>query len=155
MKVPKMYKSSDRYNAGTDVIYDDDSKLQYAPFIYAGVTAKDNGDGGGDDEEGEDTMVITLDAAGTADVSFKEIKDAFEAGKIIVLKFVSEMEGTYIGGFYYLVGVTNTGDAPIYYRAYLASVVQSTEDDTVTNKIDMIELEAATETDNMNEHVVG
>lgn len=41
--VPKMYKSSDRYNAGTDVIYNDDSKLQYAPFIYATTQSGDNG----------------------------------------------------------------------------------------------------------------
>lgn len=57
MKVPNYYKSSDRYNAGTDVIYNDESKLQYAPFIYASVTAKDNGDGG-DDEGGEDEMTV-------------------------------------------------------------------------------------------------
>ena len=80
MKVPKMYKSSDRYNAGTDVIYNDESKLQYAPFIYAGVTAKDNGDGGGDDEEGEDTMVVIYDSqAGTINKSFKDLKDALDA----------------------------------------------------------------------------
>ena len=59
MKVPKMYKSSDRYNAGTDVIYNDDSKLQYAPFIYANTQSGDtesgdSGDGGdGGDEEGD------------------------------------------------------------------------------------------------------
>lgn len=52
MKVPKMYKSSDRYNAGTDVIYNDDSKLQYAPFIYATTQSGDSG------EEGDDTMAI-------------------------------------------------------------------------------------------------
>ena len=85
MKVPKMYKSSDRYNAGTDVIYNDDSKLQYAPFIYASITAKDNGDGG-DDEEGEDTMVIHLNAEGTAlDKSWNEIKNAVVDGKVCVL----------------------------------------------------------------------
>lgn len=59
MKVPKMYKSSDLYNAGTDVVYNDDSKLQYAPFIYATmqtVDSSDSGDGGdgGDAEEGDE-----------------------------------------------------------------------------------------------------
>ena len=82
MKVPKLYKSSDRYNAGTDVIYNDDSKLQYAPFIYAGVTAKDNGDDGGDDEEGEDTMVVrSVDSV--LDKTWKEIYDACKSGKVV------------------------------------------------------------------------
>lgn len=80
MKVPKMYKSSDRYNAGTDVIYDDDSKLQYAPFIYA-TTGGDSGDGGnGDDEEGEDSMVINL-VNGALDKTWNEIYEAVNAGK--------------------------------------------------------------------------
>lgn len=54
MKVPKMYKSSDLYDAGTDVIYNDESKLQYAPFIYATTVSGDSGDDGGDDEEGDE-----------------------------------------------------------------------------------------------------
>ena len=85
MKVPKMYKSSDLYNAGTDVIYNDDSKLQYAPFIYATTHNGDSGDGG-DDEEGEDSMVIHLNAEGTAlDKSWSEIKNAVDDGKVCVL----------------------------------------------------------------------
>lgn len=91
MKVPKMYKSSDRYNAGTDVIYDDDSKLQYAPFVYAGVTAKDNGDGGGDDEEGEDVMVVNVIwndelSSYELDKNWSEIKTEVAAGKLVMLK---------------------------------------------------------------------
>ena len=54
MKVPKMYKSSDLYDAGTDVIYNDESKLQYAPFIYATTVSGDSGVDGGDDEEGDE-----------------------------------------------------------------------------------------------------
>ena len=46
MKVPIRYKSSDRYNAGVDVVYDDESKLQYAPFIYATTASGDNGGDG-------------------------------------------------------------------------------------------------------------
>lgn len=89
MKVPKMYKSSDRYNAGTDVIYDNDSKLEYAPFIYAGVTAKDNGEGG--DEEGEDVMVVnvTFDdelSNYKLDKNWSEIQAAITAGKLVVLR---------------------------------------------------------------------
>lgn len=111
MKVPKMYKSSDRYNAGTDVIYNDESKLQYAPFIYAGVTAKDNGDGGGDDEEGEDTMVVIYDSqAGTINKSFKDLKDALDAGKIVTMPvIVLDAEGALIENVYYLVGLSNMG----------------------------------------------
>lgn len=59
MKVPKMYKSSDLYDAGTDVIYNDDSKLQYAPFTYATTQSGDSSDSGesgdgGDAEEGDE-----------------------------------------------------------------------------------------------------
>lgn len=90
MKVPKMYKSSDRYNAGTDVIYDDDSKLEYAPFIYAGVTAKDNGEGG--DEEGEDVMVVKYDGT-KLDKSYKEITDALSSGKYVYVYQYNEISG--------------------------------------------------------------
>lgn len=58
MKVPKMYKSSDRYNAGVDVIYDDDSKLQIAPFVYASTESGDNGADEGGDEEGDEVMTV-------------------------------------------------------------------------------------------------
>ena len=96
MKVPKMYKSSDRYNAGTDVIYDDDSKLQYAPFIYATAESGDNGDdsGGGDDEEGEETMVVKYDNENQRmDKTWQEVKDASLAGKIVVLIHDDSGEG--------------------------------------------------------------
>ena len=84
MKVPKMYKSSDRYNAGTDVIYNDDSKLQYAPFIYATTESGDSGD-----EGGEYTMVVhaSLNEADklTLDKTFKEIYDAVSNGNVHIV----------------------------------------------------------------------
>lgn len=88
MKVPNMYKSSDRYNAGTDVIYDDGSKLQYAPFIYA---TTDSGDGGAD-EEGEDVMIVNITADestgfATADKTFTEIKGLISGGKNVMFKW--------------------------------------------------------------------
>ena len=87
MKVPKMYKSSDLYDAGTDVIYDDDSKLQYAPFVYA----TDSGDSG-DDEEGEETMVVTYDGE-KLDKSYKEITDALSSGKFVYVHQLDEYTG--------------------------------------------------------------
>lgn len=83
MKVPKMYKSSDRYNAGTDVIYNDESKLQYAPFIYATTQSGDNGGDGGDDEEGDEAMLIHINADSELDKNYKEISDAVAAGKVV------------------------------------------------------------------------
>lgn len=86
MKVPKMYKSSDRYNAGTDVIYDDDSKVQFAPFIYATAESGDNGADEGGDEEGEDSMIITYDSTNNRyDKKWQEVKDASIAGKTVML----------------------------------------------------------------------
>lgn len=89
MKVPKMYKSSDRYNAGTDVIYNDESKLQYAPFIYATTESGDNGGDGGDDEEGDEGMVVTITTNETlgvdiGDKTFDEIESAMKAGKSVI-----------------------------------------------------------------------
>ena len=149
MKVPIKYKSSDRYNAGTDIVYDDGSKLQYAPFIYAGVTAKDNGDGGGDDEEGEDTMVVILDdETSTIDKSYKDIKDAYDAGKIVLLKYTQDLgdEG-YIAAVYYLVTFNTLGESPNIYRASFATAVKYEGD----NIIDMLEFKSSTETDNMTQ----
>lgn len=93
MKVPKMYKSSDRYNAGTDVIYNDESKLQYAPFIYATTESGDNGADDGGDEEGEDTMVVHM-ALNEADKfyldkTFKEINDAVSTGVVHIISDTS------------------------------------------------------------------
>ena len=90
MKVPKMYKSSDLYDAGTDVIYNDDSKLQYAPFIYATNGSGDSGDGG--DEEGEDTMVVKYDGT-KLDKSYKEITDALSSGKYVYVYQYNEISG--------------------------------------------------------------
>lgn len=86
MKVPKMYKSSDLYDAGTDVIYDDDSKLQYAPFIYATTKSSDSGgDDDGGDEEGEDTMVIKFDADNDRyDKTWQDVLDAVKSGKTVI-----------------------------------------------------------------------
>lgn len=88
MKVPIRYKSSDRYNAGVDVVYDDDSKLQYAPFIYATTASGDNGGDGGD-EEGEDSMVVNInvtEAGMSLDKTWQEIYDAVGAGKSVYIK---------------------------------------------------------------------
>lgn len=85
MKVPIRYKSSDRYNAGVDVVYDDESKLQYAPFIYATTASGDNG-GDGEDEEGEDSMVVHLTGAVdamTADKTWLDISNAIVNDKAV------------------------------------------------------------------------
>lgn len=101
MKVPKMYKSSDRYNAGVDVIYDDDSKLQYAPFIHATTESGDNGADDGGDEEGEDSMLIKYDYDNERfDKTWQEVKDASLAGKTVIL----------------VIDDSNSGDDP--YTAY-------------------------------------
>lgn len=89
LKVPIRYKSSDRYNAGVDVVYDDDSKLQYAPFIYATTASGDNGGDEGGDEEGEDTMVVNAimgENALSLDKTWQEIHDAIEAGKCVYIR---------------------------------------------------------------------
>lgn len=84
MKVPNQYKSSDLYDAGTDVVYNDDSKLQYAPFVYATTASGDNGG----DEEGEDVMVVhvlTEDSSIVLDKNWTEIKEALDGGKFVFL----------------------------------------------------------------------
>lgn len=84
MKVPIKYKSSDRYNAGVDVVYNDGSKLQYPPFVYATTVSGDNG---GEDEEGEDeTMLIIENSEMALDKSFDEIKTAMSQGKVCVIQ---------------------------------------------------------------------
>lgn len=87
MKVPIRYKSSDRYNAGVDVVYDDESKMQYAPFVYA-TTA--SGDNGGDDggEEGEDVMVVNIVTSTNSvslDKTWTEISNAVSEGKMVLM----------------------------------------------------------------------
>lgn len=146
MKVPKMYKSSDRYNAGTDVIYDDDSKLQYAPFIYATEESGDNGDsgGGGDDEEGEDIMVVIYDeTTQSIDKSFKDLKDALKSGKLIILdKAEVDDESGYQVNRYYLVHLENVVEGE--YVAIFATVI---DDDGV--EVVPWSFTASTETDVM------
>ena len=71
------------------MIYDDDSKLQYAPFIYATTGSGDSGDDGGDDEEGEDSMVVTITVDSTrniaiGDKTFAEIQAAMTSGKSVI-----------------------------------------------------------------------
>lgn len=88
MKVPIRYKSSDRYNAGVDVVYDDESKLQYAPLIYATTASGDNG-GDSEDEEGEDSMVVNAimgESALSLDKTWQEISDAIETGKCVYIR---------------------------------------------------------------------
>lgn len=147
MKVPKMYKSSDRYNAGTDVIYDDDSKLQYAPFIYATTESGDNGDGGGDDEEGEDTMVVVYDSqAGTINKSFKDLKDALDSGKIVTMPvIILDAEGAIIENVYYLVGISSMGVEEDKDATFGSITVET---DVATPQI--MTFTASTDTDNMN-----
>lgn len=123
MKVPKMYKSSDLYDAGTDVIYNDESKLQYAPFIYATTGSGDSGgDGGdgGDDGEGEDSMVINITGVGgtlSLDKTWQEIYDAVKDGKCVYLRQASESDNddiNYTLWSVYFVGVDNTNDPNPY-----------------------------------------
>lgn len=152
MKVPKMYKSSGRYNAGTDVIYNDDSKLQYAPFIYATAESGDNGgDGGGDDEEGEDTMVVIFDSAtGAIDKSFKELKDAVNSGKIVLLKrILLDDETGFAAQINYLTSLDNQGADE--YVALFSSVHL----DDGEFLLDVVQFDAANETDNMTIHTEG
>lgn len=88
MKVPIMYKSSERYKAGTDIVYDDGSKLQYPPFIYAVTESGDSGGDGGDDEEGEDIMLIERAVNGSLNKSFSDILSAMTAGKSCIILFI-------------------------------------------------------------------
>ena len=152
MKVPKMYKSSDRYNAGTDVVYNDDSKLQYAPFIYATVTAKDNGDDGGD-EEGEDSMVVIYDSEENAiDKSFKELKDAVKAGKIVVMNEVSQDDETGFGTqIFYLTYLDNQTAGK--YHAYFTTVYS--DGGGGETEMNVRQFDAENETDNMILHQAG
>lgn len=119
MKVPNMYKSSDLYNGGTDVIYNDDSKLQYAPFIYATTESGDSGDGE-DEDEGEDGMVVIvtsneLEGTAVCDKTFGEIKTALEAGKFVAFKWGETVSsaiildtGQFTVSFYYDLNTMGT-----------------------------------------------
>lgn len=96
-KIPIFYKSSDRYNAGTDVIYDDGSKQQFAPFIYATTQAKDNGGDTPDPEGDDESMVVMINTDNELDKNYKEINDAFSAGKNVIAIF-NYGEGNVISG---------------------------------------------------------
>lgn len=105
MKVPIRYKSSDRYNAGVDVVYDDESKLEYAPFVYATTASGDNG--GSEDEEGEDSMVVHINVDSTPvtlDKNWTEIKEAIESGTFVYLIDIGESNTTikYIDSYEYV-----------------------------------------------------
>lgn len=79
MKVPNFYKSSDLYNGGTDVVYDDESTLQYAPFIHATMESGDSG--------GDDALIVTFswsDGTPTIDKTWLEISNACVAGKNVI-----------------------------------------------------------------------
>lgn len=82
-----MYKSSERYKAGTDIVYDDGSKLQYPPFIYAVTESGDSGADGGDDEEGEDVMVIRKEN-GYLNKNFNDILSAMLEGKSCIILYI-------------------------------------------------------------------
>ena len=145
--MPKMYKSSDRYNAGTDVIYDDDSKLQYAPFVYATTESGDNGDdsGGNDDEEGEEGMVVIYDSqAGTINKSFNDLKDALDTGKIVTLHEIIGGGEILLENVYYLVGLSS-GGAEENKVAIFATIT------TVSNQAtpQLMTFVSSTDTDNM------
>lgn len=94
MKVPIRYKSSDRYNAGVDVVYDDESKLQYAPFIYAGTQSGDNGTDDGGDEEGEDIMVVHIKENDALDKNWEEILGAMKTGMVVINSVDTDEEVT-------------------------------------------------------------
>lgn len=153
MKVPKMYKSSDRYNAGTDVIYDDDSKLQYAPFVYATAESGDSGDdsGGGDDEEGDETMVVKYDKENSRfDKTWKEVRDASVAGKIVVILMddSDEVDAYDTFGVYYLTEVVT--EESKYYATFMGSYNKATIDGQPPVNIDHTEpifLEASSPND--------
>lgn len=119
LKVPVQYKSSGRYNAGVDVIYDDESKLQYAPFIYATTQSGDNGPDEGGDEEGEDTMIITYDGANERyDKTWKEAVDAFNSGKTVVIKDPTNSEdpNSNVTVWYLVKILPNVAAAPENYK---------------------------------------
>lgn len=151
MKVPIMYKSSDRFNAGTDVIYDDESKLQYAPFIYAAAESGDSGGDGGDDEEGEDSMVVIYNEDTHAiDKSFKDLKDAVNAGKIVVMKDVFLDDETGFGEqIFYLTSLDNQ-NADQYYAYFTTVYSDDSELETSVRQFD-----ATSDTDNMTLHQAG
>ena len=116
-----MYKSSDRYNAGVDVIYDDDSKLQYAPFIYATTQSGDNGAEGGD-EEGEDSMVIKYDTENSRyDKTWQEVKDASLAGKTVMI--IEDHSNSYVEPYsdYVIYYLTQLGENDGYYATFMGS----------------------------------
>ena len=118
-----MYKSSERYNAGTDVIYDDQFKLQYAPFIYATAESGDSG-GGGDDEEGEDSMLIHINNDYELDKNYKEISDAVASGKVVFAIFdMGEGEVVTARNVYYL---THQEIDSGTYVVHLTSMTQGT-----------------------------
>ena len=153
MKIPIMYKSSDRFNAGTDVIYDDDSKLQYAPFIYATTESGDNGGDSGDDEEGEDSMVVIYDEdTHSINKSFKDLKDAVKEGKTVVLTDVPlDDETGFSEQIIYLTSLDNQNAGQYY--AYFTTVYSDGGEDE--NEMSVRQFDATSETDNMILHQLG
>lgn len=144
LKVPIKYKSSDRYNAGVDVVYNDGSKLQFAPFIYATTQSGDNGGDSGD-EEGEETMVVIFDSTTMSiDKSFNDLVDAVKTGKIVVLKKVTlDDESRFVAYIAYLTRIENQNAGEYY--AYFSIVVS----DDSTHELNVIKLTATNGTDNM------
>ena len=133
MKVPIRYKSSDRYNAGVDVVYDDESKMQYAPFVYATTASGDSGDDGG--EEGEDSMVVNIIAGEnelSLDKTWQEIYDAIKDGKCVYLRQTIELEteNGYILQPVSYVGV-DSSDTPVTYTVASYVLSQSVDNEVI------------------------
>lgn len=140
MKVPIRYKSSDRYNAGVDVVYDDESKMQYAPFVYATTASGGNGE----DEEGEDVMFVNITSSGDLDKTWKEIKQAVDNGQIVVFKngdvnvanglefsYLDSIVNAVVGDTPYRVNVhssshTAIGEGTVYYHEFSSATVDGT-----------------------------
>lgn len=154
MKVPKMYKSSDLYDAGTDVIYDDDSKLEYAPFIYATTKSGDGGDGG-DDEEGEEGMVVHVDFVnGTSDVSYATLENALNTGKIVYIVGSDVSDSTSAKFPLYLMSIEDKGgEAAPRYGAVFADLMINTEDNNIFSPNGMIVLVASTDSELMTVYI--
>lgn len=137
MKVPIRYKSSDRYNAGVDVVYDDESKLQYAPFVYA-TTA--SGDSGGDgEEEGEDSMVVNIIVGEnelSLDKTWQEIYDAIANGKCVYLREAVEDAVSGMSG-YALQPIDYVGSGNSDTITYIVATHTLTSDEGVVSLGDM------------------
>ena len=150
MKVPKMYKSSDRYNAGVDVIYDDDSKLQFAPFIYATAESGDNGADDGGDEEGEEGMIIHVDENGTTDVTYTQLLAAVNSGKVVYILSEDIIGDTAYGAPLYLsdFGHDPSNVGTEYYATFTSLTVDTENNNNIYGER-LVTLNSTTDSDVM------